>query len=84
MPKSKEPPLPEKIAASLVQKINTGALKPGDRVLEQAIADEFATSRGPVRDAFKIYKHAIGLTSPLVKGHVWRTLMHPPHLKQCL
>ncbi|WP_129780778.1 GntR family transcriptional regulator [Peristeroidobacter soli] len=46
-------PLSERIAAAIVQRINKGELKPGDRIYEQALADEFESSRGPVRDALK-------------------------------
>lgn len=47
-------PLSERIAAAIVQRINKGELKPGARIYEQALADEFESSRGPVRDALKI------------------------------
>lgn len=47
-------PLSERIAADVVQRINRGTLVPGDRITEQALADQFETSRGPVRDAFKL------------------------------
>lgn len=56
MPFSPAPdaPLSELIAADVVHRINLGALAPGDRITEQALADQFETSRGPVRDAFKL------------------------------
>lgn len=47
-------PAAERIAAAIVSRINTGILKPGERVVEQALADEFATSRGPVREALRL------------------------------
>lgn len=44
----------EQIAATLGDRIISGALAPGDRLLEQDIADEFSVSRGPVRDAIHL------------------------------
>lgn len=52
--KQNDAPLSERIAAAIVQRINKGDLGPGDRIYEQALADEFRSSRGPVRDALKI------------------------------
>lgn len=46
--------LPEQIADWLVQEISEERYAPGDRVLEQAIAERFDVSRGPVRDALRI------------------------------
>lgn len=53
-PATNDAPLSERIAAALVERINKGQLRPGDRIFEQTLADEFETSRGPVRDALKI------------------------------
>ncbi|WP_264942204.1 GntR family transcriptional regulator [Sphingomonas canadensis] len=52
-------PAAERIAGEIVRRINQGALAPGARITEQALADEFDTSRGPVRDALKLL-HAKG------------------------
>ena len=46
--------LPEQIAGQLSERIVTGAYLPGQRILEQAIAAEFAVSRGPVREALRL------------------------------
>ncbi len=46
--------LPEQIAARLSQRIVGGVYAPGQRIMEQAIADEFAVSRGPVREALRL------------------------------
>ena len=46
--------VPEQIAARIGDRILDGELRPGERILEQEIADEFAVSRGPVRDAIRI------------------------------
>ncbi|NJN18850.1 MAG: GntR family transcriptional regulator [Oscillochloris sp.] len=44
---------PDKVLSHLRQAILTGRFKPGDRLIEQEIAEEIATSRGPVRDALR-------------------------------
>lgn len=54
MSRTNDAPLSERIAATIVQRINKGELKAGERIFEQSLADEFETSRGPVRDALKI------------------------------
>ncbi len=46
--------LPEQIAARLGDRIVTGKIEPGARIIEQEIADEFQASRGPVREALRI------------------------------
>lgn len=46
--------LAEQIAARLSERIVAGIFAPGERVMEQAIADEFAVSRGPVREALRL------------------------------
>ena len=46
--------LPEQIAAQLSARIIAGTYSPGQRVLEQTIAAEFAVSRGPVREALRL------------------------------
>ncbi|MCP5433621.1 MAG: GntR family transcriptional regulator [Alphaproteobacteria bacterium] len=57
MSQTNDRPIAEHIAATLVERIVAGELKSGERITEQAIADEFGTSRGPVRDALR-YLHA--------------------------
>lgn len=44
---------PDKVLAHLRQAIFAGRYKPGDRLIEQEIAEAIATSRGPVRDALR-------------------------------
>lgn len=46
--------LPEQIAARLAERIVSGACAPGQRIMEQAVAGEFAVSRGPVREALRL------------------------------
>lgn len=45
--------LPERIAASLAERIVRGELKPGDRVRQDEIAHDFSASHVPVREAFR-------------------------------
>ena len=46
--------VPEQVAAKVGDRIIAGTLAPGARVGEQELADEFAISRGPVREAIRI------------------------------
>ena len=46
--------LPEQIAARLAERIVSGSYAPGQRIMEQAVAEEFAVSRGPVREALRL------------------------------
>jgi len=46
--------VPEQIAAKVGDRIIAGRMEPGVRVGEQELADEFAVSRGPVREAIRI------------------------------
>ena len=46
--------LPEQIAAQLAARISSGVYTPGQRVMEQSVAAEFAVSRGPVREALRL------------------------------
>ncbi len=46
--------LPEQIAAKLSERIVSGAYAPGQRIMEQAVAEEFEVSRGPVREALRL------------------------------
>lgn len=46
--------LAEQIAARLSERIVSGLYAPGQRILEQAVADEFVVSRGPVREALRL------------------------------
>lgn len=46
-------PLSERIARVLQERIVSGTLKAGEKVLQDAIAKEFGTSHVPVREAFR-------------------------------
>ncbi len=46
--------LAEHIVEDLEQKINAGTLKPGQRIIEEALCKTYGVSRSPVREAFQI------------------------------
>jgi DNA-binding GntR family transcriptional regulator len=46
--------LPEQIAARLAERVLGGAYAPGERIREEALAAEFAVSRGPAREALRL------------------------------
>ena len=46
--------LAEQIAARLSDRIVAGEYTPGQRIMEQALAEEFSVSRGPVREALRL------------------------------
>lgn len=45
--------LPEAVAERLVEAIRSGELKPGERLVETALASKLQVSRGPLREALK-------------------------------
>ncbi len=47
-------PLRDQVREALQERIAQGTLRPGDRVFEQDIADEFGISRVPVREAIRM------------------------------
>ena len=63
--------VPEQIAASVGERIISGALPPRARILEQELAAEFAVSRGPVRDAVRILERE-GLVTILARPEALR------------
>lgn len=46
--------LAQHIVADLEQKIMAGAIKPGQRIIEEALCRTYGVSRSPVREAFQI------------------------------
>lgn len=58
--------VPEQIATKVADRIIGGQLVPGSRVGEQELADEFAVSRGPVREAIRILERE-GLVAVLAR-----------------
>lgn len=51
---SSAPSATDQLASAILQRIQFGALKPGDPIRELPLAAEFGTSRGPVREAFRL------------------------------
>src|SRR3974390_202500 len=47
------PPLHGRLIAELRQAILSGRLKPGERLVEERIAEEYGVSRNPVREAIR-------------------------------
>ncbi|MDV7394610.1 GntR family transcriptional regulator, partial [Arthrospira platensis SPKY1] len=58
--------IPEQIASRVGERILNGAMQPGERIGEQELANEFAVSRGPVREALRILERE-GLVTILVR-----------------
>lgn len=50
--------LPEKLAATLAERIVSGQYEAGARLVEAGLVKEFGVSHGPVRDALKILQNA--------------------------
>ncbi|WP_374397493.1 GntR family transcriptional regulator [Sphingopyxis sp.] len=50
---SEAPSAADQLAATILQRIQFGGLRPGEAIRELPIAKEFNTSRGPVRDALR-------------------------------
>lgn len=45
--------LREQIVSAIRTKILSGELTPGTRIIEQKLAEEFGSSRGPIREALR-------------------------------
>lgn len=50
--------LPEKIAATLAERVVDGSYPPGSRLVEAVLSREFGSSHGPVRDALRLLQGA--------------------------
>lgn len=50
--------LPEKVAATLAERIVDGSYPPGSRLIEALLSREFGLSHGPIRDALRSLQHA--------------------------
>mgnify|MGYP000119534041 CR=1 FL=1 len=62
----------EQIAARLGDRILSGAMAPGARIGEQELADEFAVSRGPIREALRILeREGLATLLPRVRLRLW-------------
>ena len=73
--------LPEQIAAQLALRITSGAYAPGQRIMEQAVAGEFAVSRGPVREALRLLEKD-GLVTILARRGAQVTNLTIPEVKE--
>lgn len=58
--------VPEQIAARIGDRILSGQMAPGERIGEQELAEEFAVSRGPIREALRILERE-GLVTILAR-----------------
>lgn len=58
--------LVEQLASRLSERIVSGQFAPGQRIMEQAIADEFQVSRGPVRESLRLLEKG-GLVTILAR-----------------
>lgn len=66
--------LPMRIAAALAERIIRGELKPGDRVRQDEVANDFNASHVPVREAFRQLE-ARGLLVSRVRKGVYVSLL---------
>jgi DNA-binding GntR family transcriptional regulator len=73
--------VPEQIAAKVGDRIIGGRLAPGERVGEQELADEFAVSRGPVREAIRILERE-GLVAVLPRRGAVVTSLSATELRE--
>ncbi|MGH8619308.1 MAG: GntR family transcriptional regulator [Burkholderiales bacterium] len=60
--------LPEKIAATLAERIVSGEFEPGERLVEATLAKALKVSHGPIRDALRLLQNAGLVTIPPYKG----------------
>jgi DNA-binding GntR family transcriptional regulator len=75
--------VPEQIAAQVGDRILSGAMAPGERIGEQELADEFAVSRGPIREAIRILERE-GLATILARRGAIVTELTATELKELL
>jgi DNA-binding GntR family transcriptional regulator len=64
--------LREQITDALISRITGGQLKPGDRLVEMRIAEEFGTSQAPVREALRALEAVGFVTTRVHRGTVVR------------
>lgn len=63
-----------RIAAALRQEILDGTRKPGERILQELVAEEFGASRLPVREALRMLE-SDGLVTLVANTGAWVTAM---------
>ena len=73
----------EQIAARVGDRILSGSMAPGARIAEQELADEFAVSRGPIRDALRILERE-GLVTILARRGAVVTELSTQELRELL
>ncbi len=65
---------PRLLASTVVEElkrlIQSGALKPGERINEATLADKMGTSRGPIREAIRVLT-GMGLVTPVANRGVF-------------
>jgi DNA-binding GntR family transcriptional regulator len=75
--------VPEQIAAQVGDRILSGTMAPGERIGEQELADEFAVSRGPIREAIRILERE-GLATILARRGAIVTELSATELQELL
>lgn len=61
--------IPDQIYGYLLERIQTGEIEPGDRLIETQVAESLETSRTPVREAFRRLEQG-GIVERLPQGGV--------------
>ena len=75
--------VPEQIAARVGERILSGLWRPGERIGEQELADEFQVSRGPIREALRILERE-GLVTLLARRGAVVTRLQARELHELL
>lgn len=75
--------VPEQIAGRIGDRILAGQMSPGSRIGEQELADEFAVSRGPVREALRILERE-GLVTILARRGAIVTELSTTELRELM
>lgn len=69
----------ERITTALVQAIRSGHLQPGMRIMQQVLADHFAVSRMPVREALRVLQAQGWLKGEAYRGYTVEQVQ-PTHI----
>lgn len=75
--------VPEQIAGRIGDRILGGQMAPGERIGEQELADEFAVSRGPIREALRILERE-GLVTILARRGAVVTELSTTELRELM
>lgn len=75
--------VPEQIAGRIGDRILSGQMPTGDRIGEQELADEFAVSRGPIREALRILERE-GLVTILARRGAIVTELSTTELRELM